>query len=170
MLGPRKNQLCDDVKARLENAASHSIAPVSFEDLVSELPEADGSHLRDCADCRVAAEDIVATDRTLSALRRSRIEPSPFFAKRVMAAIESMEGERRAAGKTWVLFPRFASRLAAIACLALLVAGTWLYEAPHRQTETIARAQFVAGGVFEDLGTPQATPEDVLSTTPEAGR
>jgi hypothetical protein len=65
-----------------------------------------------------------------------RAEPSPFFAKRVMAAIETQEVELSRRSRAWAAVPVFASRLSAIAALLLVMAGTWLYTGSHRQPAT----------------------------------
>ena len=65
-----------------------------------------------------------------------RAEPSPFFAKRVMAAIEAQEVELSRRSRDWAAVPAFASRLSAIAALLLVMAGTWLYTGGHRQPAT----------------------------------
>ena len=65
-----------------------------------------------------------------------RAEPSPFFAKRVMAAIAVQEVELGRRSRAWAAVPAFASRLSAIAALLLVMAGTWLYTGGHRQAAT----------------------------------
>ena len=65
-----------------------------------------------------------------------RAEPSPFFAKRVMAAIAVQEVELGRRSRAWAAVPAFASRLSAIAALLLVMAGTWLYTGSHRQSAT----------------------------------
>jgi len=57
-----------------------------------------------------------------------RVEPSPFFAKRVMAAIEAQEAELGRRGPRLAAVPAFASRLSAIAALLLVMAGSVLGE------------------------------------------
>lgn len=72
-----------------------------------------------------------------------RAEPSPFFAKRVMAAIEVREAELGRRSRAWAAVPVFASRLSAIAAILLVAAGTWLY--------TGSRPSVTAqNGIFED--------------------
>ena len=69
-------------------------------------------------------------------LETRRAEPSPFFAKRVMAAIAVQEVELSRRSRAWAAVPAFASRLSAIAALLLVMAGTWLYTGGHRQPAT----------------------------------
>lgn len=74
-----------------------------------------------------------------------RAEPSPFFARRVMAAIGARDGELSRRVRAWAAVPAFASRVSAIAVLLLLLAGTWLYTGSARRSSLAA-----PGGLFED--------------------
>ncbi|HJZ64228.1 MAG TPA: hypothetical protein VKD70_07920 [Candidatus Acidoferrum sp.] len=72
-----------------------------------------------------------------------RAEPNPFFAKRVMAAIEAREAELGRRSRAWAAVPAFASRLSAIVVLLLVAAGTWLYTGSRPSVST-------QSGIFED--------------------
>lgn len=76
-------------------------------------------------------------------LESRRAEPGPFFAKRVIAAIQAQEAELGRRSRAWAAVPTFASRLSAIAALLLVMAGTWLYTGGQRSTVG-------QGGIFED--------------------
>ena len=76
-------------------------------------------------------------------LKSRRAEPSPFFAKRVMAAIEAREAELIRRSRAWAAVPAFASRLSVVAALLIVMAGTWLYTG----SRTKSTAQ---NGIFED--------------------
>ncbi len=93
-----------------------------------------------------------------------RAEPSPFFAKRVMAAIEAREAEVTGRARAWAAVPTFASRLSAVAVLLLLLAGTWLY--------TGSRPKASPGGLFEDsaAAASSASQDDVFAMVAEDGR
>jgi len=95
----------------------------------------------------------------------SRKEPSPFFAKRVMAAIEAQEAELIRRSKAWAAVPAFASRLSAIAALLLVMAGTWLFTGNYRQS-------VLANGIFEDSAAQAAstTQDDVFTIPAEEAR
>jgi hypothetical protein len=82
-----------------------------------------------------------------------------------MAAIEGREAELAGRTRTWAAVPVFASRLAAIAVLVLLVAGTWLYEGS-------ARRQATTGGIFEDSAAAAASTsqDEVFAVPSEDGR
>jgi len=87
-------------------------------------------------------------------------QPSPFFAKRVMAAIEAREAELRRRSRAWAAVPVFASRLSAIAALLLVAAGTWLY--------TGSRPAVTAqSGIFEDsAAAASSTSQDEVFVVP----
>jgi len=110
------------------------------------------------ADPETGAAEVRALLREGAADRR---EPSPFFAKRVMAAIEAKENELAGRTRAWAAVPAFASRLSAIAALLLLVAGTWLY------TGKSSKQSVLANGIFEDSAAQAAsTGQDDVFTMP----
>jgi hypothetical protein len=89
-----------------------------------------------------------------------RVEPGPFFAKRVLAAIEVQEGEIARRSRAWAAVPTFASRLSAIAALLLVMAGTWMYTG--RQSSTAPQ-----GGLFEDsAAAANSTTQDEVFVSP----
>lgn len=93
-------------------------------------------------------------------------EPGPFFAKRVMAAIESREAELTSRVRAWAAVPTFASRLSAVAVMLLLLAGTWLYTGTSRRPATMT------GGIFEDsaAAASSSSQDDVFTIVAEDGR
>lgn len=97
-------------------------------------------------------------------LEAGRTEPSAFFAKRVMAAIEAREAELTGRVRAWAAVPTFASRLSAVAVMLLLLAGTWLY--------TGSRSNAAAGGLFEDsaAAASSSSQDDVFTMVAEDGR
>ena len=92
-------------------------------------------------------------------------EPNPFFAKRVMAAIEAQEVDLTRRTRAWAAVPAFASRLSAVAALLLVIAGTWLYTGNHRQS-------VLANGIFEDSAAQAASTsqDEVFAATVEESR
>ncbi len=93
-------------------------------------------------------------------LEAGRAEPGPFFAKRVMAAIESREAEITRGSRAWAAVPAFASRLSMIAALLLVVAGTWLYTGGQRPI-------VAQGGIFEDsAAAASSTSQDEVFNMP----
>ena len=96
---------------------------------------------------------------------QGRKEASPFFSKRVMAAIEGQEAELSRRARAWAAIPAFASRLSAVAALLLIVAGTWLYTGSHRQS-------VLSNGIFEDSAAQAASTsqDEVFATLAEESR
>jgi hypothetical protein len=96
-------------------------------------------------------------------LETRRAEPSPFFAKRVIAAIEAQEVELSRRSRAWAAVPTFASRLSAIAGLLLIMAGTWLYTGGQR-------SPVAQGGIFEDSeAAASSTSQDDVFLLPGEG-
>jgi len=86
---------------------------------------------------------VAQVQELLRGLGSRRAEPSAFFAKRVMAAIDAQEAELGRRSRAWAAVPVFASRLSAIAALLLVMAGTWLYTGGRSNTAA-------PGRIFED--------------------
>ena len=87
----------------------------------------------------------------------ARPEPSPFFAARVMAAIEARETELVRKARAWAAIPSFASRLSAIAALLLVMASTWLWAGPHGESNTTP-------GLVEDVSSSVGNQDDGFAT------
>ncbi|HWZ97981.1 MAG TPA: hypothetical protein VN025_09485 [Candidatus Dormibacteraeota bacterium] len=90
-------------------------------------------------------------------LHGDRVEPNPFFVKRVIAAIEAREAEFARGARAWAAVPAFASRVSAVAALLLIMASTFLWTGTHRQPTTVV-------GLVEDIGAnaPAANQDDVF--------
>jgi hypothetical protein len=101
----------------------------------------------------------------LRGLEARRAEPGPFFANRVLAAIASQEAELGRRARAWAAVPTFASRLAAIAALLLVMAGTWLYTGSRRST-------VATSGIFEDsaAAASSTSQDDVFVAQSEEAR
>jgi len=109
-------------------------------------------------------EGVPEVQALLRDLDSRRAEPNPFFAKRVMAAIEAREVDLGRRSRAWAAVPVFASRLSAIAAILLVAAGTWLY------TGTRASVT-VQGGLFEDsAAAASSTSQDEVFVLPEDAR
>lgn len=93
-------------------------------------------------------------------LHGARPEPSPFFAVRVMAAIEAREAELGRKARAWAAVPSFASRLSAVAALLLVMASTWLWVAPRVRNAATP-------GLVEDVASynNSANQDDVFVTS-----
>lgn len=112
-------------------------------------------------------QDSSEVRQLLSELEVRRAEPGPFFAKRVMAAIEAREGELTGRVRAWAAVPTFASRLSAVAATLLLLAGTWLYTGGSRRSNVGS-----PGGLFEDTTATasSSSQEDVFTVVAEESR
>ena len=90
----------------------------------------------------------------------------PWFAAQVMAEIAERETEIRADNVEWTgAVTRLASRLAWVSALALLVAGTLVYD-PQPRTETSARVSQSAGEPQQylfDSAAGQSSVDDALA-------
>jgi hypothetical protein len=153
---------CDATRDALEHSgdaecAASSAAP---SDVGARLSEAQRAHLNSCGECRIFADELRETRRLLSS-ELFGPQPGPFFMKRVMARIADREAQmEERETQTWAAVPRLAYRLSVIASLALLIAGSWLYQRPaQRGTITLAAADQHSEGLV-DGGTP--APDDVL--------
>ncbi|HLK03645.1 MAG TPA: hypothetical protein VKT53_04325 [Candidatus Acidoferrum sp.] len=103
----------------------------------------------------------------LREMASNRTAPNPFFAKRVMAAIEAREAELSSRVRAWAAVPAFASRVSAIAVVLLLLAGTWLYTGNSRRSNLAS-----SGGLFEDsaAAASSSAQDDVFSIAAEGAR
>ena len=131
----------------------------------SALPPALQKHLSACSQCRLFVDEIAKTRALFGTLPSRRFEPSPWFVGRVMSAINAREAELRRSTDTWTLIPRLATKLAWVSALALVLAGTWIYErpkataAPHQTDATAGESLFEAPS--------QAVPDDLLASVGE---
>lgn len=103
--------------------------------------------------------DVPEVQALLRDLESRRAEPGPFFAKRVMAAIEAREAEIVRRSRAWAAVPTFASRLSAIAALLLVMAGTWLYTGRHSSAG-------VQTGAYDDMVAATSAAQDEVFVIP----
>ena len=95
----------------------------SAEEWRAELPEAEDEHAGRCEACRTALEEFVETRNALAGATAQ--QPGPWFAARVMAAINAREQEEEARDGVWISVRRLAPRLVALSALLLAVGGSW---------------------------------------------
>jgi len=124
-----------------------------------------GNWLSRGSEARNLEQGVTEVQELLRGLESRRAEPSPFFAKRVMAAIDAAEAELTRRSRAWAAVPAFASRLSAIAAILLVAAGTWLISGNYR-------ASVLSGGIFEDSAAAASTSsqDDVFALPAEEGR
>jgi hypothetical protein len=153
----KENQECIRFRGALEEATPKFEGAVSVESLIALLPEEQRGHVAACANCQEALNDLVKVKALFSGAASFAEEERPWFAARVMAAIVSREKELAERVTAWTEFPRFASRLAWVAAIVLLVGSTWFYESVVRTPSNSPAGQ---ESIFE---TPQqSAPDDVL--------
>lgn len=100
---------------------------------VADLPMDLERHLAVCADCQAMAEELSASRALLQNIERAGVEPGPWFVPRVMAAIAARESDLQRVQETWTAVPKLAARLTWISALALVLAGSWLYQTPNSE-------------------------------------
>ena len=121
-------------------------------------------HANGCPDCRAVIDEFSASKALLgAALSPQRFQPSPWFVGRVMAAISNREAELKQSLETWTLVPRLAAKLTWVSALALLLAGTWLYERP----KVVSHPNDAGGGESLFESPSSATPDDFLASVVE---
>jgi hypothetical protein len=123
------------------------------------------THLKACADCQSAIDEFQTSRTLLRDLPSAGTQASPWFVSRVMAAIAARESELRRSVETWTVVPRLAARLTWISALALLLAGTWLYEMP-RSSQPKSSSDITAESLF-DASPSIAAQDDVLANQVE---
>jgi hypothetical protein len=167
MWNPMKRQgdECDRSRTLLENSALRRGASESVERLLQAMPPIARTHFAACPDCREAAQDLVTAREILEVAAPGAFEPGPWFAGRVMGAIAVREKEFEEAAHTWLVVPRFASRLALASGALLLVASTWLYERPS--TEQISQPAVAAPEYLFEAPPPPMNQDDVLISMAE---
>jgi len=157
---------CSRFRTSLEDSGVAGLGSGSVEELLEAIPPIVRTHFAACPDCRETARDLVAARRILKEAAPAGSEAGPWFAGRVMAAIAVREKELEETARTWLVVPRFASRLALASGALLLVASTWLYERPSpentRQPAAVASPEYL----FE-APPPPMNPDDVLVSMAE---
>jgi hypothetical protein len=76
------------------------------------------------------ADELFVSRGLLQKMSARSVEPGPWFATKVMAGIAARESKLQRSLEAWTVVPQFAARLTWISALALLLAGTWLYQSP----------------------------------------
>lgn len=115
----RNREQCERLRDSLETSASAATLPAPMQ-----------AHLSECTECGTVADELFASRALLQKVSAQAAEPGPWFAARVMAAIAARESNLQRSLEAWTVVPKFAARLTWISALALVLAGTWLYQAP----------------------------------------
>lgn len=121
---------CRDFQMGLDDAAGSAPGAQKLADLLAVVPGAMREHAVACADCRAAAESLLAARALMAEMPSRSAMGEPWFAPRVMAAIAARRAELGRATDTWTFLPKLAARLTWASTIALLLASGWLYQRP----------------------------------------
>jgi hypothetical protein len=123
-------------------------------------------HAAQCEDCEAAVRDLAATRRTLERMKALLPEAGPWFARRVMQAIEAQEAAlEETVNGFWSSVRRLAPRMVAFATLLLMLGGTWAFE--ERRAANARRLELSpAEGIFEPVPIAPSN-DDVIATNYE---
>jgi hypothetical protein len=159
---------CRQFQMQLEDAAGVALNAKTLSDLLAAAPAPLKEHTVACANCRAAAENILAARALLAELPSYAATAGPWFAPRVMAAIAARKAELSRAADAWTFLPKLAARLTWASAIALLLASGWLYQKP---VTTSARPVItdITGEPVVDTVTP-ASNDDVLVSLAERPR
>jgi hypothetical protein len=152
-----KNKECGRAQGCLEEAVVRHSGPITAEVLIAGLSIGEREHVGACQECQGAARDLVAARNLFCGVPRASEEERPFFAARVMAAIEARERELANLISPWSEVPRFASRLVWISAALLLAGTTWFYET---RMSTPARSTSGDAGQDSIFETPTSGGQD----------
>jgi hypothetical protein len=161
----KRNALCVEYREALEDLGAGVGEVEGTAALKNSLSAQVLAHATTCESCCESGEVFWASRGLLSG-PGATAEVQPWFATRVMANIAERETEVRAASAEWSgAVTRLASRLAWVSALALLVAGTLVYD-PQPGTETSARVSQSAGETQQylfDSAAGQFSVDDALA-------
>lgn len=165
--------LCAKYREALEGLRAGVGRAEAAVELQGGLPAEVIAHAQICKSC-VETSEIFWESRKLlagssaiaSAGVASNTESMPWFATRVMARIAERETENRVANAEWSgAVTRLASRLAWVSALALVVAGTLVYEPQPRtgSSRTVSQAPAEAAQYLFDSAAAAANVDDALA-------
>jgi hypothetical protein len=149
MFNTRKNrEQCKRFRDSLETSVGLTALPTELQ-----------RHLADCVECKTVADELFASRALFRKMPAPAAVPGPWFAARVMAAIAARESNVQRCLETWTVVPKFAARLTWISALAVLLAGTWLYQSPKSAQKTGNESTIES---LFDVAPPSASQDDVL--------
>jgi hypothetical protein len=133
------------------------------EEWLSALPQEVRTHVARCTECEAALQDFAVTRRALERMQETLPEPGPWFAGRVMRAIDAHEAElEETQNGFWTSVRRLAPRIVAFATLLLMLGGTWMFterRAAHSRGQEVLPVE----GIFETLPSTPVN-DDVIAT------
>jgi hypothetical protein len=161
----KRDAECRGFQSQLEDAAGAAPAAKEISELLATAPGDLKTHVSACADCRVAAENILAARALLAELPSYAATAGPWFAPRVMAAIAARKAELSRAADTWTFLPKLAARLTWASAVALLLASGWLYQRPVTTSSKPVVTDITGEPVVDTA--PPASDDDVLVSLAE---
>jgi hypothetical protein len=164
----KRDEECRKLRDFIEKSAEAGPGMGSLEELVAILPPAERNHIAACENCREAAQDVFAVREILKDVESGAKQAGPWFASRVMRAIERRERELGARVAAWSEVPRFASRLAWVAAIVLLAGSTWMYERAAPGSSQPLNGAAAQESLFDTA--PAANQDDVLISPAESPR
>ena len=159
---------CRQFQSQLEDAASAAPNAKALSELLAAAPASLKEHTIACANCRAAAENILAARALLAELPSYAATAGPWFAPRVMAAIAARKAELSRAADTWTFLPMLAARLTWASAIALLLASGWLYQRPVSTPSRSAATDITGEPVVDNA--PPANNDEVLISLAEKAR
>jgi predicted anti-sigma-YlaC factor YlaD len=158
----RDEQNCRSFLDALEELPLNGGARKNAEEWLVELPEAQEEHAGGCEVCRAALEEFAETRNALAGIAVQ--EPGPWFATKVMAAINAQEREEEARDGVWISVRRLAPRLVALSALLLALGGSWAFEL--RKSDGL-NAERRKGDLVFDSSVAPASYDEVFGMTNE---
>lgn len=158
---------CSEFQSQLENTTGAAPGAKNLSEFLAAAPGALKAHASSCAECRTAAENILAARALLAELPSYAAAAGPWFAPRVMAVIAARKADLARAADAWTFLPKLAARLTWASAVALLLASTWLYQKPAT-TSVKPVATDITGEPVVDTATPANNDEVLVSLAEKA--
>ncbi len=144
----------------IDSVALASLSPVELDEVKV--------HTRDCASCRTAFEAAQLSAVVMRQRAQVKIDPSPFFHTKVMAALREQQAVDRqpALARLW----KSASALVSSMAVATILLGamTFVFPDPATALNEQTASLDAAESVIFDQGDEQLTYEQVLATIYDA--
>jgi hypothetical protein len=162
LLRPRKLE-CEAFEDELERVAGELPPRVDANRLLAKVSAAALSHYTGCTKCRGALGYFVQSRQLFAGLEQSTPTAGPWFATKVLAAIEAHEKVLSVREGVWTAIPQYATRLTWVTAIALLAGTTWLFEKQRTPPSSgPTNEEFLFGSP-----TPQPSQDDVLVSMAE---
>jgi hypothetical protein len=159
----RRKMGCEALEDELERLGGELRSNIEVRRLLAEISPAGIGHYAVCPECRKATEYFVESRKLFAGLEQTTPMAGPWFATKVLAAIDTQEKVRAGREGVWVAVPQYATRLAWVTAIVLLAGTTWLFEKQMtRQTGGSTNEEFLFGSP-----TSQPSQDDVLVSMAE---